>query len=286
MENYFSYLKNLNQRAALQALSCVGLWVMLGTPAAAQLTLEEKPKTEIGMGVAILQFPAYRGSNERSTLVLPAPYIEYRGDFFKADRQGLRGEIFDSERVEFSISLSGSPPTKSDKIALRKGMPDLEPSLELGPQLNFLLTSPKDKAVTLKLRLPVRQGITIESKPRDAGLTFSPNLNLDIANPFGINGGNLGLLAGPIFTSQKQNDLFYTVDPLYATATRPSYQSKGGYAGTQFLVSLSRKQGDVWMGTYLRYDNLRGASFIDSPLVATRHFVTAGFAVSYIFAKF
>jgi MipA family protein len=286
MENYFSYLKNLNQRAALQALSCVGLWVMLGTPAAAQLTLEEKPKTEIGMGVAILQFPAYRGSNERSTLVLPAPYIEYRGDFFKADRQGLRGEIFDSERVEFSISLSGSPPTKSDKIALRKGMPDLEPSLELGPQLNFLLTSPKDKAVTLKLRLPVRQGITIESKPRDAGLTFSPNLNLDIANPFGINGGNLGLLAGPIFTSQKQNDLFYTVDPLYATATRPSYQSKGGYAGTQFLVSLSRKQGDIWMGTYLRYDNLRGASFIDSPLVATRHFVTAGFAVSYIFAKF
>jgi MipA family protein len=286
MENYFSYLKNLNQRAALQALSCVGLWVMLGTPAAAQLTLEEKPKTEIGMGVAILQFPAYRGSNERSTLVLPAPYIEYRGDFFKADRQGLRGEIFDSERVEFSISLSGTPPTKSDKIALRKGMPDLEPSLELGPQLNFLLTSPKDKAVTLKLRLPVRQGITIESKPRDAGLTFSPNLNLDIANPFGINGGNLGLLAGPIFTSQKQNDLFYTVDPLYATATRPSYQSKGGYAGTQFLVSLSRKQGDIWMGTYLRYDNLRGASFIDSPLVATRHFVTAGFAVSYIFAKF
>jgi MipA family protein len=267
-------------------LLCIVCFSAGAYSAHAQTPAEEKPKTEIGMGVAVLHFPAYRGSKEHSTLILPAPYIDYKGDFFKADRQGLRGEIFDSERVEFSISVSGSPPTKSDKIALRKGMPDLKPSIEIGPQLNLLLTSPKDKTLTLKLKLPLRQGMTIQSKPRNAGLTFSPNLNLDIADPFGLTGGNLGLLAGPIFTSTKQNDLFYTVDPLYATSSRSAYQARGGYAGTQFLVSLSRRVGDVWVGSYLRYDNLRGATFTDSPLVSTRNFVTAGVAVSYIFTKF
>lgn len=246
----------------------------------------EAPKTELGLGLAVLHFPAYRGSDQTSVLVLPVPYIEYRGDFFKADRQGLRGDIFNSDRVELSISLSGSPPTKSDGITLRRGMPDLNPSVELGPQLNILLTPPEDKAMTLKLRLPIRQGITLESKPRDAGLTFSPNLNLDISNPWGLCGGNLGFLVGPIFTNKKQNDLFYTVTPAYATTMRPAYQSRSGYAGAQFLVSLSRKMGNIWVGSYVRYDNLRGAVFAESPLVATRNFITAGFAVSYIFAKF
>lgn len=254
--------------------------------AQAETPTDESPKTELGMGVVVLQFPAYRGSAQRSTLVLPVPYLEYRGDFFKADRQGLRGELFDSERVELSVSLSGSPPTKSTEIALRKDMPDLKPSVEIGPQLNVLLSSPANKSTTLKLRVPLRQGMTLESNPKNAGLTFSPNLNLDIVNPFGLSGANLGFVVGPIFTSQKQNDYFYTVAAPYATAARPAYQARSGYAGSQFLVSLSRRIGDVWIGSYVRYDNLRGAVFADSPLVATRNYVTAGIAVSYIFAKF
>jgi MipA family protein len=269
-------------------LRCLGAlcttFVMVA--AQAETSTDESPKTELGMGVVVLQFPAYRGSAQRSTLVLPVPYLEYRGDFFKADRQGLRGELFDSERVELSVSLSGSPPTKSTEIALRKDMPDLKPSVEIGPQLNVLLSSPSNKSSTLKLRIPLRQGMTLESNPKNAGLTFSPNLNLDIANPFGLSGANLGFVVGPIFTSQKQNDYFYTVAAPYVTAARPAYKARSGYAGSQFLVSLSRRMGDVWVGSYVRYDNLRGAVFADSPLVATRNYVTAGIAVSYVFAKF
>jgi MipA family protein len=266
------------------------LWlalVCLGAIAAhAQNTNEPTPKTELGMGIAVLQFPAYRGSNQASTLVLPLPYLEYRGDFFKSDREGVRGSLFDSERVELSISVSGSPPTKSEGVDRRKGMPDLKPSLELGPQLNVLLSSPQLKDITLKLRLPLRQGITIENQPRDIGLTFSPNLNVDVANPWGWSGANLGFVVGPIFTSKRQNDNFYTVNAGHAAPARPAYQASGGYAGSQFLVSISRRLGDVWIGSYIRYDSLRGAVFADSPLVSTRHYLTAGFAVSYVFAKF
>jgi len=39
------------------------------------------------------------------------------------------------------------------------------------------------------------------------------------------------------------------------------------------------------MGGFIRYDNLSGAVFDDSPLVETRHSVMAGFAVAYILKK-
>jgi MipA family protein len=254
--------------------------------AQAESSIDTAPKSDLGIGIAVLQFPAYRGSDQSSTLVLPFPYLEYRGDFFKADREGVRASLFDNDRVEFSVSISGSPPSKSDGVERRKGMPNLKPSLEVGPQLNAFLSDPQNKDFKLKLRLPLRQGITIENKPQNVGLTFSPNLNLDIVNPWGIPGGNLGFVVGPIFTNKKQNDAFYTVAAPYATAARPAYQSRSGYAGSQFLVSLSRKMGDVWVGSYIRYDSLRGAVFADSPLVATRHFMTAGVAISYVFTKF
>jgi MipA family protein len=265
------------------------LWIALAglfaSAASAQNSTEQSPKTEVGLGLAVLQFPAYRGSNQSIYRLLPFPYLQYNGTFFKADRDGMRGNLFDSERMELSVSVSGSPPTKSDSIALRKGMADLRPSLELGPQLNMLLSSPQDKSTTLKLRLPIRQGITVEKSPHNVGMTFSPNLNLDVLNPWGIPGGNLGVVVGPIFTTKKQNANFYDVDAASATQLRPAYQSHGGYAGSQFLVSLSRKYPDFWIGSYIRYDNLQGATFANSPLVATKHYVTAGVAFSYIFAK-
>ncbi|MCY7369876.1 MAG: MipA/OmpV family protein [Polaromonas sp.] len=240
----------------------------------------------LGIGVAGLNFPAYRGSDQRSTWLLPVPYLEYNGDFFKADRQGLRGQIFDSPRVQLSVSASGSPPVSSDGIARRRGMPELKASLEVGPQLSVLLSDPQDSKLSLRLRLPLRQGITLERRPQDIGLTFSPNLNLDLADPWGLPRSNLGFLVGPIFTSRTQNNYFYGVAAPFASVARPAYQAGGGYAGAQALVSLSRKFGDWWVGGFVRYDNLQGAVFEGSSLVASRSYLTAGVALSYIFVRF
>ena len=240
----------------------------------------------LGIGLAALNFPAYRGSDQRSSWLLPVPYFEYNGDFFKADRQGLRAQLLDSPRLQLSVSASGSPPINSDGVERRRGMTALKASLEIGPQLSVLLSDPQDASVSLKLRLPLRQGITLERRPQDIGLTFSPNLNLDVSNPWGLSRSNLGFLVGPIFTSRRQNDYFYTVSAPFATADRPAYQAGSGYAGAQALVSLSRKMGDWWVGAFVRYDNLHGAVFEASPLVDTRSYLTAGVALSYIFARF
>ena len=91
----------------------------------------DKPLWELGAGIGVLDFPDYRGSDERSSYVLPIPYVVYRGEFFKVDRDSIRGELFESERLELDISLNGSVPVDSDDNDARRGMDDLDPTVEI-----------------------------------------------------------------------------------------------------------------------------------------------------------
>jgi outer membrane scaffolding protein for murein synthesis (MipA/OmpV family) len=265
--------------AAPLALSAL---LSLASPAA---SAEELPLWEAGIGVAALSFPAYRGSDKQHNFLMPVPYFTYHGDFLKADRHGIRGSLFDSDRVDLTLSVSASPPTKSDDVAVREGMPDLKPTAEFGPQVDLTLWRSDNRARFLKLRLPARAAFTLERSPRDIGWIFSPNLNLDVADLPGLAGWNLGLVAGPIYASRKQHEYFYSVAADQATAWRPAYAAPGGYSGSQFLAAVSRRYSNMWVGAFVRYDSLRGAAFEDSPLVARRSFAAAGLAVSWILGQ-
>jgi outer membrane scaffolding protein for murein synthesis (MipA/OmpV family) len=243
---------------------------------------EERPLWEIGAGVAALSFPAYRGSDRIHNFIMPAPYFTYHGDFLKADRHGIRGSLFDSDRVDLTLSLSASPPTKSNDVAARAGMADMKPTAEFGPEVDVTLWRSDSRARSLKLRLPARAAFTIERSPKGIGWIFSPNLNLDVTDLPGMPGWNLGFVAGPIYATKKQHDYFYGVAPQYATDTRAAYSADGGYSGSQFLAALSKRFDKTWVGAFVRYDALRGATFIDSPLVARRSFAAAGIAVSWV----
>lgn len=243
---------------------------------------DEVPLWEAGVGVAAFAFPAYRGSDKVHNFVIPVPYFTYHGDFLKADRHGIRGSLFDSDRVELNLSLSASPPTKSDDVAVRSGMPDLRPTVEFGPEMDLTLWRSDNRERFLKLRLPVRSAFTVEAAPRNIGWVFSPNLNLDLGDLPGIPGWKLGMLAGPIYATRRQHQYFYGVAPEFATADRPAYEAHGGYSGTQFLASASKRYRNTWVGAFVRYDSLRGAVFEDSPLLARHSFAAAGVAVSWI----
>jgi outer membrane scaffolding protein for murein synthesis (MipA/OmpV family) len=243
---------------------------------------EEKPLWEIGAGVAALSFPAYRGSDKQHNFLMPVPYFVYHGDFLKADRHGIRGSLFDSDRVDLTLSLSASPPTKSDDVEARAGLPDLKPTAEFGPQVDLTLWRGENRARFLKLRLPARAAFTVERSPQGIGWIFSPNLNMDITDLPGMPGWNLGLVAGPIWATRRQHDYFYSVAPQYATATRPAYAASGGYSGSQFLVALSKRFDKTWVGAFARYDTLSGAAFDGSPLVAKKSFAAAGIAISWV----
>lgn len=254
-------------------------------PGLALAAPHEEPLWEAGLGVAVLDFPDYRGSSHSRAYVLPAPYFVYRGDFLKADRHGLRGSFLKSDALDLNMSLGASLPVRSSDIPVREGMPDLKPSVEAGPSLDATLWRSPTRDMKLDLRLPVRFAVTVESHSRYVGAQFYPHANVDILGPAGFAGWNLGLQAGPVFTDRRYNEYFYAVPAQYATASRPAYTAGGGYAGMQFLAAISKRFPKFWAGGFARFDTLRGAAFEDSPLLTSKRYVAAGFAISWILGE-
>lgn len=244
---------------------------------------DQKPLWEAGLGVGVVAFNDYRGADTTHVYPLPVPYFVYRGEILKSDSDGLRGKFFSRTWVEFTLSVNGTTPVRNSSA--REGMPDLKSTLELGAAVIVHMWRSSDERVKLDLRMPVRGALTLEAPPQFIGGFFAPNLNLDLAQLKGAQGWKLGMLAGPLFANRRYNDYFYTVAPQYATADRPAYEAHGGYAGTQTLVSLTRRYPKYWLGGYIRHDFLDGASFIDSPLVKTHNYWSGGIAITWIIGQ-
>ncbi len=256
---------------------CAALFLGLSQQAAA----ERVPQWELGAGIAGLMLPDYRGSDEVHNYLLPVPYIIYRLDWLKADQTGVHSKLLHWERAEVNLSLGATPPVRSKNNRAREGMSDLDPMVEFGPSLDIHLWRDDGRRFKLDVRTPVRVAFTIESQPRDVGVSLSPTLNFDVAR-IGGRPWQLGTLAGPIFATRRQHRYFYGVSESDARSDRPEFEAHGGYAGLQFLVALSRRFEKSWFGAYARYDTLRGAVFEDSPLVRRNYYVSAGFAIAWI----
>ncbi len=244
----------------------------------------ELPLWEAGAGIAVLDFPDYRGSDERHILVLPIPYLVYRGDFLKADRDSIRGQFYKDDRLDLHVSVNGSIPVDSGDNSARRGMPDLDPTLEIGPNLTVMLL--RSDTTHLKLRFPVRAVIATDlSYARDVGWVFQPQINVDFYDRFPGPGWNLGFAAGPLFGNKRYHNYFYGVAPQFATPERPAYDAGSGYGGLQWIAALSKRFPSYWVGGFVRLDTLAGATFEPSPLVRQNESIAAGFAIAWILGK-
>jgi outer membrane scaffolding protein for murein synthesis (MipA/OmpV family) len=171
-------------------------------------------------GAGAVTFPDYRGSDRTQTYGLPVPYFVYRGDFLKADRNGVRGRFFDSDRVELNVTMNASAPVDSKDNPTRQGMPDLKPTVEIGPSLDLTLWRAADKRAKLDFRLPLVTGVTIEGSPRSTGWQFSPgSISTCRIRPEWRAGTSAG--RRPLFSDRKQHQYFYSVSQEFATAGRP-----------------------------------------------------------------
>ncbi|MDK2124909.1 MipA/OmpV family protein [Parachitinimonas caeni] len=268
---------------AAPLLLCLGL---LSSPAmAADEPVTTQPRWEAGLGVGLLSMADYPGSDKQKGYVLPVPYLVYRGDTIQADRNGLRGKLFDSDRLEVQLSLAASAPVRSNESAARQGMPNLDPTFEFGPEVRWHLYKSDDASNRLDLRLPIRAVYAADRLHVHAiGAVAAPALNLDVRDAIG-NGWNLGINTGPLFGSRAYHTYYYGVDQVHATTTRPAYEAGGGYSGLQFTASLSRRSGNYWFGGFVRAQNMRGAVYHDSPLLKKDTSFAAGIAIAYVFAK-
>jgi len=246
---------------------------------------DEGPLWEFGLGAGAVVFPDYRGADTSHVYPIPVPYFVYRGTFLRSDRNGLRELFLDNDIVELNLSVGATTPARSNGTSARAGMPDLKPTIEVGPSLDLHLWRSVDRLVQFDLRLPVRGAITIESSPHSIGGFFSPRLNFDIRDVGGHAGWDAGFLVGPLYANREYDNYFYTVAPQFATPSRPAYQAAGGYAGAEMLVSVSKRFPNFWVGAFVRHDTLSGATFLASPLVRSQDYWAGGFGIAWMIGK-
>ena len=246
---------------------------------------EIKPLWEAGAGAAFIDFPIYRGADERRSYVLPVPYFAYNGEVLQINRERVRGLFYRHNNVEVDVSINGSVPAESKDTGARQGMPDLDPTLEVGPSLNIHLYNSESGKTGVDLRMPLRAVTASDFRHfKQAGWLFQPQLALDILD-VRQSGWRIGVVGGLIFSDKRYHRYFYNVAPEYATATRPAYNAHGGYSGTQFIVASSKRHKGHWMGGFMKWDNLSGAAFENSPLVKSQQYFTIGFAMTWVFDK-
>lgn len=240
----------------------------------------QPPVWDFGLGIGAVSFADYRGADTTHVYVLPVPYLYYRGNFLKADRNGIRGKLFRQDWIELNISAAATTPVRRN--ATRAGMPDLRSTVEIGPSIDLHLFKSADERIKFDVRLPLRGVFTVQARPHSIGAVFAPNAAIDIKDVLGFQGWYFGALAGPLFADHRYHDYFYTVAPSFAAPQRPAYEASAGYSGSEFLVALSKRYSQFWVGAYVRHDTLAGAVFENSPLVKRDNYWASGIGMAWI----
>jgi MipA family protein len=191
---------------------------------------ERLPLWEIGVFGGITRIPHYRGSDEYHVYAIPLPYFIYRGEIFQADRDGVRGIFFSSPHFESNLAFSGNPPVGNENEA-RRGMPELDPILEIGPGFNWYLQD-KEAPQRWYVRTAVRAAASAGSGGLEyRGLHGGVNLAYDDRSHWARSRIRYGLSLGLDLAGWQYNEYLYGVPAEYATPERPAYRAQAGYGG-------------------------------------------------------
>ena len=245
------------------------------------------PKWEAGMIGMGARIPYYRGADQYRWYAFPVPYFIYRGDYLKADKEGVRGVFFKGKWIETELSMSGNPPVR-DGSGARGGMPELDPLVELGPAVRlFLYRGEKVSALYLEAAVRAVNSIDMDTfNPEYEGARSSMSLVVARFTPRAGSPWNAGLRTGVDFADRNYHRYFYDVDEAYVIPDRPAYESRGGYSGCSVSGWITRKLFDgVSLAIYAKLDNCEGAVYEDSPLVRSKDNVTVGAALSWKIAE-
>lgn len=244
------------------------------------------PLWEFGVGAGTIVLPDYRGADHTSSYTVPFPYFAYYGKLLKVDRSGIQGRLFGTDRALLNLSLGAGVPVSSSDNEARAGMPNLDPTVEVGPSLDIRLWRDPQSGRSLWFKIPARAAFSLSiADTTQQGWLFSPFVTYSTTGAGALRHWHFNVSLGPMFADSAYHDYFYEVTPAFATAGRPAYSPGGGYSGSRITVAMQRRFPRFWVGLFARYDNLSGAAFADSPLVRTEDYFMLGFGVTWIAAE-
>ena len=257
--------------------------LLFSVPAAADMV----PRWELGVGVASLSFPDYRGASHNNVRTLPLPFVVYRGDTVQVKREGIAVELLDSDRLEIALSAGASLPGDDEAAdSPRAGMPELLPTFEAGPSLDYWLLKPGERIWQARLRLPVRAVMATNLRQFEpAGWLVQPQI--EVSRRWQPEAWSLRVRGGlsALWASNKYHSYFYEVEPQFATAQRPAYEADAGYSGVRVGLGFTAHRDRWRLGFGISLDQFADAAFADSPLVQTERSVVVGFGLAYRFLQ-
>lgn len=227
----------------------------------------------------MLSNPDYSGSANISTTVLPVPYFAYRGERLQISRDGLVARLFNTTNLRLGVSGSASLPGNESQQGVRRGMPRLLPTFEIGPSLEWRLG---DVGGRWDLRLPVRAVAAADLDEFESiGWLTNPHLRFEQGRMLGDWTIEGAVTTGPLWASREYHRYFYRVGSQFATPLRPAYEPAGGYSGARATAFLGLRRGAWRVGLGVGHDLLAGAVIRDSPLVETGYATYIAMGVFY-----
>ncbi|MBN2768630.1 MAG: MipA/OmpV family protein [Campylobacterales bacterium] len=231
---------------------------------------------DLGFGVGVLSYPDYIGSKSQSAVVSPYPFIVLKYKNLTIDRNGIQQKIFNVDGL--NVKLSGGGMLPSDSTGAREGMKDLDATFELGPTIEYTIYKQDD--IHFYCSLPLRAVFSTDFSSIDyVGLISDPKLILN----WNISKYNFDLSAGPVWADAHYHEYYYGVETRYVTPQRAYYKAKGGYSGFATAFGISKRVDSFWFGAFVKYYDLNGVVYEESPLLETDHAVFSGVAAAYIF---
>lgn len=246
--------------------------------------LADNSQWELGIGVTAMNVPLYPGSAEDKTYVFPIPHILYRSERLEIDN-GLEATLLRTQRIRFNLSADFAVPVNSRDSEARAGMPDLDLVIQIGPSLEITLAGGRFKPSHFRLELPVRAAVATDfGSAEHVGWVFEPRLTYETRRPNKT--GFAYLISGGLrFSTEELHQYYYDVKPEYATADRPPYDSAAGYSGLFIDYIANWRTDKLIYFALLRYQNLSGAAYEDSPLVEQDDYLLVGVGVTWVFAR-
>ena len=232
----------------------------------------------VGLGIEQLAYP---GSDKQVQRSFVLPYLIYRGEFFRADRDNVGLRAYKSDTLELDIGFAAALGSTESDVPERDQMPELGTLVEAGPRLRWTI-SDNVWGSRLRLDLPVRAVFDIEDSMRYSGISFEPALFADVTTDDKLS-YTFGVSA--LFGSEKLTDRFYQVAARYATDLRPEFDARPGLIALRLSGAISKKFSAKWRGFgFARYETVSGTKNRQSPLVVANGGWSVGLGVTYIFA--
>ncbi len=243
---------------------------------------------ELGIGVGHSVMPEYVGSKESKSYNVPFPYIYYRRDDVKINRDSIQGlELFDG-RVRFGLDYGINLPLKSKNNQARLGMDDLNPVLMTGPKAVLCVAANCKKDFPLRMYLSVMKPFVMDSAHfNDLDWVSRIGIKYDETILQNREHGKLSFstTARMQFQGSHYSDYYYGIGVEDVTSERTLYKSASGYAGYQLSAGLTWRKDNWWAGAFAQYIDINHAQVADSPLVTDADNYRVGFAFAWVFKQ-